>query len=250
VAFSNAYDDDVRAQEYAKLGFGGTYYLAFRDLPALIAEHVRGSVALDFGCGAGRSTRFLSRLGFDVVGIDIAAPMIAQAQARDPAGRYLLVPDGDYSLFQAGTFDLVLSAFAFDNIPGVEHRTEVAGRLRRLLRDTGRIILVVCTAEAYVNEWASFSTSPFPENRQARSGDHVRAVIKDGNDPRPVVDIIWFDDEYPKLFAAAGLEVVAHHRPLGHDNDPYEWVTEQSVAPFAIYVLRDGYTSPDPTKTQ
>lgn len=238
MAFSNAYDDDVRAQEYAKLGFDGTYYLAFRDLPTLIAEHVQGRVALDFGCGAGRSTRFLRGLGFDVVGIDIAAPMIAQAEARDPAGRYLLVPDGDYSRLEAGTFDLVLSAFAFDNMPGLEHRTKVARRLGRLLRDTGRIILVVCTAEAYVHEWASFSTREFPENRHARSGDHVRAVITDGNDPRPVVDIIWFDDEYRRLFAAAGLEPVAHHRPLGHHDDPYEWVTETSIAPFAIYVLK------------
>jgi hypothetical protein len=54
----------------ATLEFPGTYYLAFRDLPALFAEHVRGRASLDFGCGAGRSTRFLRSLGFDPIGIE------------------------------------------------------------------------------------------------------------------------------------------------------------------------------------
>jgi len=31
---------------------------------------VRGRKAVDFGCGAGRSTRFLRTLGFDAVGVD------------------------------------------------------------------------------------------------------------------------------------------------------------------------------------
>jgi len=52
-------------------GVSGTYYLAYRDLPALIQQHVPGRRALDFGCGAGRSTRFLQRLGFQVFGADI-----------------------------------------------------------------------------------------------------------------------------------------------------------------------------------
>lgn len=61
--FSNVYDDTARARACAELEFPGTYYLAFRDIPALIARHVTGHRALDFGCGAGRSTRLLGDLG-------------------------------------------------------------------------------------------------------------------------------------------------------------------------------------------
>ena len=238
MAFSNAYADDQRARAYATLGFSGTYYLAFRDVPAVISKHVGGPTALDFGCGAGRSTRFLRQLGFDAVGIDISSAMINEARAIDPDGRYLLVDDGDYGALGRGTFDLVFSAFAFDNIPGIEHRTKILRALRGLLHDDGRIVLIVCTADAYVNEWASFTTRKFPENRYARSGDEVRAVITDVDDQRPVVDILWFHEDYLALFAAGALDLIAHHKPLGVDDEPYDWVSETSVAPFAIYVLK------------
>ncbi|MCK5447372.1 MAG: class I SAM-dependent methyltransferase, partial [Gemmatimonadetes bacterium] len=120
--FSNVYDDDERADSYADLEFPGTYWLAYRDIPALIEAHVQGTRALDFGCGTGRSTRFLRDLGFDVVGVDIAESMLARAQERDPDGDYRLVPDTELPGLEPGSFDLILSAFTFDNIPDVEQK--------------------------------------------------------------------------------------------------------------------------------
>ena len=80
LSFPNVYNDARRADAYAALEFPGTYWLAFRDLPEIIARHVTGPVALDFGCGAGRSTRFLKRLGFDATGVDVSASMIEHAR--------------------------------------------------------------------------------------------------------------------------------------------------------------------------
>ena len=40
-SFSNVYDDPARSEAYAQLEFPGTYSLAYRDLPAIIGEHVR-----------------------------------------------------------------------------------------------------------------------------------------------------------------------------------------------------------------
>jgi len=57
--FQNVYEDEQRAASYARLEYPGTYYLAYRDLPKIISTHVKGRKAIDFGCGAGRSTRFL-----------------------------------------------------------------------------------------------------------------------------------------------------------------------------------------------
>jgi SAM-dependent methyltransferase len=238
VSFANAYEDEIRAQAYATLEFPGTYYLAFRDLPALLAEHIRGQAALDFGCGAGRSTRFLRDLGFDPIGIDISPAMLELARTADPSGRYMLVNDGEYRPLDPERFDLIFSAFAFDNIPGVEHRVEILRSLRRLVQPEGRIVLVGCTPEIYVNETVSFTVRDFPENSLAKSGDEVRCVMKDVEDRRPVTDILWRHEDYLAMFAASGLDLVTHHLPLGRDDEPYDWITETTIPPWTIYILR------------
>ena len=237
MSFSNVYDDTKRAGAYATLEFPGTYYLAYRDLPAIIAKYVIGREALDFGCGAGRSTRFLKNLGFNASGIDISRSMVQLARNVDPSGTYRLVDDGDFTAFEPARFDLILSAFAFDNIPGVAKRGELLRGLRRLLKNGGLIILLGSTPDIYTHEWASFTTKDFPENRHAKSGDTVRIVMKDVEEERPVVDLVWSHQDYVNLFAAAELDLVAHYTPLGREDEPYEWLTETSIAPWVIYVL-------------
>jgi SAM-dependent methyltransferase len=69
MGFINWYEDARRADAYESLELANTYYLAYRDLPAIISDYVAGTRALDFGCGTGRSSRFLKELGFSVVGV-------------------------------------------------------------------------------------------------------------------------------------------------------------------------------------
>lgn len=233
----NVYEDARRADAYATLEFPGTYWLAFRDLPRIVAEHVNGRLALDFGCGAGRSTRFLKQLGFDATGVDISASMIQHARDADPAGSYVLIDDGDFSSFEPGRLDLVFSAFAFDNIADASRRAGLLRGLRALLKRDGRVILLGSTAEIYTHEWVSFSTKNFPENTSARSGESVRIVMTDVADRRPVVDYIWFQEDYLRQFDAAGLRLQAEYRPLGSQGEPWPWKSELTVAPWFIYVL-------------
>ncbi len=173
---SNCYDDAARAAAYAKLDFPGTYYLAYRDLPELLARHVAGTRALDFGCGTGRSTRFLRQHGFDAIGVDVAEPMIARARALDPHGVYRRIEEHGLDRLNAGAFDLVAALFTFDNIPTGESKARAMRGIRRLLSPNGRFVNVVSSPELYTHEWASFSTLDFPENRAAKSGDVVRCV--------------------------------------------------------------------------
>ena len=235
--FSNVYEDSGRARAYAQLEFPGTYHLAFRDLPALFDKHVHGRRALDFGCGTGRSTRFLDRLGYRTVGVDIAPAMLDQARSIDPLGEYRLVTTADGLTELAGPFDLILAAFTFDNIPTDAAKTGALQALRRLLAPAGRVVAVVSSPEIYQHEWASFSTKHFPENRDARDGDRVRIVMLDVPDRRPVEDVVCSDTHYRDLFAEVGFGVVAIERPLGTNADGVAWVTETRLAPWSIYVL-------------
>jgi SAM-dependent methyltransferase len=245
--FSNVYDDERRAASYAELEFPGTYYLAYRDLPAILAEHIRGRDALDFGCGTGRSTRFLHGLGFRAVGVDIAEPMVERARARDPEGDYRVVPDGGLRGLATGSYDVILSVFTFDNVPSLDTKAVLLGDLGRLLRPEGRIVSLVSSPEIYVHEWASFSTKDFPENRTAKSGDRVRIVMLDVADTRPVEDVVCSDEDYRDVYRRAGLEVVRTYRPLGREDEPHPWIRETSIAPWVVYVLRRSGPDRDPT---
>ncbi len=235
--FANCYADANRADAYSALEFANTYYLAYRDLPAILAEHAAGARAIDFGCGTGRSTRFLRKLGFEVIGVDISDDMLGIARTNDPAGDYRLVPDDDFGQFEVGTFDLVLAAFTFDNIPGAT-KTRIFRDLGGLLRPNGTMVSVVSSPEIYTHEWASFSTSDFPDNTGARSGDVVRIIVTDHQDRRPVEDILWTDESYRTVYKETNLQVIQMLKPLASGDEPYSWINETKLAPWVIYVLR------------
>jgi SAM-dependent methyltransferase len=243
--FSNVYEDEVRADSYAALEFPGSYWLAFRDLPALIAAHTRGKRALDFGCGTGRSTRFLRGLGFSVIGVDISRSMLRKAREKDPDGDYVLVPEGELPGIGTGAFDLVFSTFTFDNIPTRESKLASLIILRDALAPDGRMVNVVSSPAIYVHEWASFSTRDFPENRTATSGDTVRIVMLDVDDRRPVKDVLCTDEDYADLYGQAGLEPITIHSPLGRADESIAWVSETEVSPWVIYVLARSVRSTD-----
>lgn len=236
--FTNAYADSIRAEAYAQLEFPGCYYLAYRDLPEIILRHVTGKNALDFGCGTGRSSRFLKRLGFKVIGVDIAENMISIARKADPQGDYRLIREGQLDGLEKESFDLIQAIFTFDNIPGKDIRMCLMSQLKSVLKSDGAILLLDSTPEIYFHEWTSFSTQNFPENREKMSGEKLKIVITDTNDHRPVADIIWWDSDYRNLFRNTGLSLIASYKPLGRANDPIDWVNETEIAPWIIYILR------------
>lgn len=236
--FVNCYENATRAEAYSKLEFANTYHLAFRDLPEIFRNYVRGTAALDFGCGTGRSTRFLASLGYRTVGVDISPEMVTKARAIDPQGDYRLIPGDDMSALPHASFSLIQSAFTFDNIPGTEMKVGLFRRLLALLKPDGILVNIVSTPEIYFNEWASFTTKDFPENHNAEPGDPVRIITTDFEDRSPAVDILWPHESYLEVYGRSGIEIVEVRRPLATGDEPYRWVSETRIAPWAIYVLR------------
>ncbi len=236
--FVNVYENSTRADSYSKLEFANTYHLAFRDLPEIFRAHVKGTTALDFGCGTGRSTRFLRGLGFEPVGVDISEEMVSRARELDPQGDYRLIPGDDMSALPAAGFSLIQSAFTFDNIPSMETKVRLFRDLRGLLAPEGILVNIVSAPEIYWNEWASFSTKDYPENRNARPGDPVKIITTDFEDRSPAVDILWPHESYLETYSRAGLELVEMRKPLATGDEPYNWVSETRIAPWVIYALR------------
>lgn len=235
--FHNTYEDSRRAHAYDQLEWGGTYLLVYTTLPRLLNTYARGRRALDCGCGTGRSTRLLKSLGFDPIGIDISSEMVAIAQKKDPAGDYRVITDGDFSTLQPASFDLIVAAFPFDNIPGHDRKLRLLRGLKDLLRPQGILVNIVSTPEIYIHEWVTFTTKDFPENRHARCGDIVRIVTCDYSDQRPVDDIIWPDADYQKVYHEAGLTQICAEAPLASGTEGVAWKSETSIAPWRLYVL-------------
>jgi ubiquinone/menaquinone biosynthesis C-methylase UbiE len=244
----NTWGDSRRAESYAKLEFPGTYYLAYRDLPIIISEHVKGRKAIDFGCGTGRSTRFLQELGFKVVGVDISEDMIRKAREIDPKGDYRLIEEGNLNQFGDDAYDLVMSVFAFDNISTMEKKVRNLKQFRRLLKNDGKVINLVSSPEIYTHEWASFSTKDFPENRCAKSGDKVKIIVTEIEDMRPVEDTLWTDESYKETYRMSGLSIVNKYMPMATTHEMHRWVNETKIAPWVIYVLKKEENRPTKRK--
>jgi SAM-dependent methyltransferase len=231
------HDYEKQAGAFAELEMQGTQYLAFRDIPMLIREYA-GSVAsvLDYGCGAGRSTRFLKRLGFNAIGVDVSQDMLEQARSKDGSGEYRHIPSGLLP-FEDSAFDLVFSSFVFLEVSRIEEIERILKEMKRVLRKDGTIIFVTSSTEAPTGNWVSLSYA-FPENdKPLKSGDTIKLLIQ-GVD---VVfhDYFWTDEDYSGAAERAGLSLAKLHKPLGSHDDPIDWRDETKMSPIAIFVLRN-----------
>lgn len=70
-------------------GFLGFATGAAPGLLALLARHaVKGGLVVDLGCGSGLWARTLTDAGYDVLGVDYSAAMIALARKRAPKAKF------------------------------------------------------------------------------------------------------------------------------------------------------------------
>jgi len=107
---------------------------------ALVAAYAPASI-LDAGCGTGRVAVELSRLGYDVMGVDLDQSMLEEARTKAPDLTWIQGDLADPGLDLGGrTFDLILMA---GNVlifvtPGTEG--DVLRNAARWLRPGGRLI--------------------------------------------------------------------------------------------------------------
>jgi SAM-dependent methyltransferase len=98
-----------------------------------------GRLTLDVGCGEGRVSRDLGRLGHEVVSVDVSPTMVAAAREADPDGEYVVADAADLP-FPAGHADL---AVAFMSLMDVDDMARSVRELARVLEPGGRLALAV-----------------------------------------------------------------------------------------------------------
>jgi SAM-dependent methyltransferase len=98
-----------------------------------------GRCTLDLGCGEGRLSRDLKRLGHTVIGIDLSAPMLAAAKEADP--RFTTYRAHAAALpFRDGSVDCVIAFMSLQDVDDLEGAIRESARV---LEIGGRLCMAI-----------------------------------------------------------------------------------------------------------
>jgi SAM-dependent methyltransferase len=100
--------------------------------------------ALDFGCGTGRLTIALARDFEHCLGVDISAQMVEQARTMASGVHnctFAVHEPPDLGAFESGSFDLVMSRFVLQHLPGASAKERYIKEFVRVLRPGGMLAL-------------------------------------------------------------------------------------------------------------
>lgn len=211
----------------------GTALLAFRDMSSIISKHIQGINALDFGCGAGRSSRMLKEFGLKVTAVDISIKMIDQAIKVSKDINYILIEKDCFKNIEE-KYDLILISFVLMEISSKQEIVMLIKNLSNFLSEDGKMIFIVASNDLYTKNWLSIKTSPY-SNMNKNSGDIVRLYLK--NHHVTIDDYLWTESDCEEFFKESSMLILDKLKPLGIPGDGKNWADEYSYAPFAIYVL-------------
>lgn len=193
------------AKSYKELGIIGTTYEPTFNRAAEILGKLDGKLVLDFGSGAGRSAKFLLRLGAKrVIGLDHNKSMVALARREN-------IDNAEFHLIQTtfplpdSSLDVAFSSWALMEMDKIKDMEKAMSEISRVIKPKGRFILVVATPEsAFGHDYVSFKYIDNPET--LKSGDITRLIIK-ANKPFIVDDHYWTVEDYKKNLAKANFTV-------------------------------------------
>jgi SAM-dependent methyltransferase len=122
------------------MGFAVDYTKARQEVVGNLLTDLRASLhlssALDLGCGIGHFSKYLSDLGFRVIGVDGREENAAEARSRYPEITFITRNVEDADLGNLGTFDFVLCV-------GLLYHLENPFRtIRSLHKLTGKVLIV------------------------------------------------------------------------------------------------------------
>jgi O-methyltransferase/aklanonic acid methyltransferase len=187
------YDRRAEALQYSSLALTGIE--AFER--ELVEQHVKPEGRLlDIGCGAGREALGFARLGFRVVGIDIAPAMIEAARAnaaREGLAVAFRVQSATELDEPPGSFDGAFWGGSYQHIPGRLLRVETLRRIRRALTPDGVLILGIVAYRGtrpflsrtrLVDFLRSVAVRFWKTRRVSELGDGYMREVSDASDTR------------------------------------------------------------------
>lgn len=221
------------ASIYARHSLKATGYLAFKYVPRFIRKYVKGNKALDYGCGSGRSTRFLHDLNLDIMGVDINENMIREAKNSDADNIYSVIESATIPA-RSKTFNIVFSSLVLFEISTKQELLLVFNEIHRVLKDDGVFIAITGSTEMYQHRWLTLDAN-FPENKDLKSGSLAKILLKEVG--LELHDYFWTNHDYNEIIQKSRFNLLEKHYPLGEEKDGYPWISEKNVSPYVTYIL-------------
>lgn len=237
---------------YAKKSIKGTVYLGFRDVALLLSQSLerfrtKPLRLLDYGCGAGFSTRYLKSLQnlfsakLEVEGVDVSEDMLKVARQMDHSGFYHKI-DNHRIPFENDSYHGIFSSFVLYEFSTKELMQKGLEEVKRVLIKDGVFIAVVGSAEAYnpAYEWVSLKTH-FAQNQNLKSGDLARVDLPLKEGTLTFQNYYWTEQDYCDVFKKAGLTLLNTYYPKGLEIEDqvlaWKWKSEKIASPYYLFVL-------------
>jgi SAM-dependent methyltransferase len=222
---------DGNAELYGSLGIEGTTYQIGFDGVAKLLGDITGKTFLDFGCGTGRSARFLKERGArHVYAVDHDQNMIDQAQSRELDGVTFLRIDGAIPLPDA-SMDGAVSLNVFIEIRTLGAMTRACAEIARTLRPGAPFVLESSSPMAFGRTFRNFS---YPHAGPLRSGETTPCIVTTPGGQFVIEDTSCTEDDYVGAVEQAGLAVITIGYP--RPRDPAAWSTDEATIPPCIVI--------------
>jgi ubiquinone/menaquinone biosynthesis C-methylase UbiE len=245
-----------RAAEYARIGLVGTYLLSAQAVWEKL-QPMRESIRtlVDFGCGAGKSTRaaaLCARPKGIVIGVDISAEMVAQAETVTRESKDSL-PDVEFIYKQIlrrdgrecipvedAAADAVTTTMVLQEMQTEEQLQNAVSEIGRITKKGGWFAAVCDNDAITCEEYTAFTYAPFPENKTRRD-NYVKSRST-------VSDIVWEKDRFwsreilARCIERAGFRIRSIEYPLADpatppfpDDPSVPWKDELTFSPLMVF---------------
>lgn len=127
-----------------------------------IFNECRGARVLDVGCGVGRWSSRLLKVGADVTGIDVSENMVKEASSRlrsQNSDAKLLISAAARLPFRDSVFDRVLSVTVLQHIVDEDELTRSVSELTRVTKAGGKITILEISPQERRDTVLDFPTS-------------------------------------------------------------------------------------------
>jgi len=229
-------DYDQIAEQYKKYGEQATtdWELGHKTVAKLIGP-IKGKNILDYGCGNGKFSIYLDRLGARVVGIDISDSQLEVAK-RDNLGSVAYLLDNDPVIEEnyLDYFDSAVLIFVLCEISSKEKIISILRRINKLLKKEGG--LVILNPNWDKSNGKDFMTHQMVFTQNLRPGCKVTTLLK-GETPIHIPDFYWPKNNYLEMLTEAGFNNFEIFEPLALQ-DGTDWKDEKEFPPYLIISSR------------